>query len=96
MFLPFRKKIESLIKDNLNEHHLQHHYVFSGKFCEVCGCVIADGCQITGKPEIREKEINYTSFFYSPYPKIKEKYIYTPYYCKIHAPKMEESNEVHK
>jgi hypothetical protein len=60
------------------------------KYCEICGCHIKDEFAVKGKEEIRERDVRYhpeqqVFWLYTP----REKYIYTPYYCKVHAPKDE-------
>jgi len=53
------------------------------KECDKCGCLLLNH-YVKGEPEIREKLV-----YYGMYDMVghKEDYIFTPYYCKIHAPK---------
>lgn len=51
--------------------------------CETCGCLIAPEFAVKGELEIRQRQ----RFIYSTPDVRSEDYIYTPYYCKVHAPK---------
>lgn len=58
--------------------------------CEVCGCLLKKATARKGKDELRYRPINVFTIapvVLDPWP--EEAYVYTPYYCKIHAPKEE-------
>jgi hypothetical protein len=50
-------------------------YEFSD--CEICGCMVRKKNAVKGKSELKED----TDFWH------KQEYIFTPYYCKLCAPK---------
>ena len=61
--------------------------------CETCGCYIAPGFAISGNQEIRHNQCGARTLNMSLngdyfYTKEGHDYIYTPYYCKVHAPKV--------
>lgn len=57
------------------------------KHCEVCGCVIADGFETKGKPEVRVFKNDSVRWWVAQYSGEPKEYIYTPYYCLVHSPK---------
>lgn len=65
--------------------------------CEVCGCLVNFSLAVKGESLIKVAH-DYNSWEYQPdtnkfkYEKEKE-YLYTPYYCRVHAPKTEEKIE---
>jgi len=71
------------------------------KHCEFCGCAVHSALAIKGKSEIRVRPPippRLTMMFEGKMcdPPIltrgylETEYIYTPYYCKLHAPKTDE------
>lgn len=48
--------------------------------CEKCGCMVKRDMAIAGRDEVR---VCSWSLFVNEPPK----YIHTPYYCRVHAPK---------
>ena len=52
--------------------------------CEKCGCLVRKSDAVKGKAVIKQRRVfkSYYSVFLTD-----EDYIYTPYYCKVHAPK---------
>ena len=58
--------------------------------CSVCGCVVAGYMAVKGKGVIYNKPV------WRPWPLSymdEVEYVHYPYYCKVHAPKEEESKE---
>ena len=49
--------------------------------CEKCGCLVSLQNATSGEPFVKTKNKIYPQFF-----------IYYPYYCKEHAPKIKEEN----
>jgi hypothetical protein len=80
----FDKEVLKLVRDNFDRD----------KVCEVCGCIIKASMAVKGESIIK----NYCTWKYQPetnkfrYEEEKE-YLFTPYYCKVHAPKKEEKAE---
>lgn len=72
--------IHRIVMMYMDKHITGHHKCI----CEICGCFIAYGFATAGEQEIRQKlKCNsWTGWM--------EDYIHTPYYCKVHAPKVEE------
>jgi hypothetical protein len=50
--------------------------------CETCGCLMHKSVSTKGKTVIKIRPI---LSFYSLHP-CEEEYMYTPYYCRVHAP----------
>lgn len=75
-----QQKVKELISKAISKHYTTkpHYDCDNLNTCEVCGCLIAAGQSVYGKKEIREK---YNTIY-------REDYIYTPTYCKVHAPKV--------
>lgn len=50
--------------------------------CEKCGCLLKREVAVKGEPIIKD-----TPYWYmkSADPDVKETYIHTPHYCKVHA-----------
>lgn len=67
----------SQVLEMLNKHK---NYI-----CETCGCFIAPGFVVAGVKEVRQREACRSIYPYYP----TEDYVYTPYYCKVHAPNTE-------
>lgn len=64
---------------------LDRHMLESRKLtCETCGCFVNPEMAIEGKSIIKTVKKSMSSCF--QYPEYEEKYIFTPYFCKIHAP----------
>lgn len=85
--------VNKAIIEHLNAYHKPPNY----KICETCGCVIGDGVAVKGEPIIKKRPISqykdswgYLESMWSVTydPLATEDYIYTPYYCKVHAPKV--------
>ena len=55
--------------------------------CEVCGCYINPEYATKGDEIIKERLVNIVTLY--PSLPTMEKYIYTPYYCKVHAPNVD-------
>ena len=81
----FRNSLVKLIKEIIRDE------VPKTVPCEVCGCFVRHDLAIKGESIIKIDH-SYSSWEYQPdtnkfkYEKEKE-YLYTPYYCKVHAPK---------
>lgn len=86
MFKRTRRMIEEMIRVAFDAHISGYHpRIDSPPCCEVCGCLVDKGLAVRGKPEIRERRV---WGFMSVIGRTEE-YIYTPYYCRVHAPKDE-------
>jgi hypothetical protein len=86
-----------MIDNKIVRHLAQYHSPMSQPvkekkyICEICGCYIAPGFAVAGKKEIREKvDIGRVVFEKTRIYDSLTDYIYTPFYCKVHAPKIEE------
>jgi hypothetical protein len=93
-----REKTEQRIKDyiagQIADHERRFHnaIITSNEICEVCGCVIGVGCDVVGKSEIRKRRTAPPyQYLIMTFGWFEEEYIYTPHYCKVHAPKDEDS-----
>jgi len=94
MFKSTRLEIEQMINNQINSHAELHLILSHQKekqhiSCETCGCLIAPEFAVAGEKEIRRRSKEYwdgnTGRMFTMVE--KEDYIYTPYYCKLHAPK---------
>lgn len=84
-----RIELMRYIDEQIGEHtascldlHRRHSHDFVS--CETCGCLLWRDDGVKGVSEIRERSrttISYGMPFWD-----SEKYIYEPYYCKVHAP----------
>lgn len=80
----FEREVLKIVKNNFD----------GDRVCEVCGCLIKTTEAVKGVSVIKI-DYNYGSWEYQPdtnkfkYMKERE-YLFTPYYCKVHAPKKEE------
>jgi len=54
--------------------------------CEKCGCLVYRVDENKGEPEIRKRAKSMREWYDSPFD--EEDYIYYPYYCKTHKPKV--------
>lgn len=91
---------EAIKNHNTHKPHYKPHCDVNSLYrCEVCGCLIALGQEIIGKKEIKKRFIPYPpgiTWFdkdgnIDNRPIVHgyyEDYIYTPAYCKVHAPKV--------
>ena len=64
------------------------------KTCEVCGCLVDAKFAIAGKDEVRtvfKNEYSGIPLFGYDVKRTVTKTIHTPYYCRIHAPKVDQS-----
>lgn len=86
----FEKEVLKIVKDNFD----------GDRVCEVCGCLIKTTEAVKGVSVIKKKVKSWVYYDYSK--PIQEQlldesmlveYVYTPYYCKVHAPKKEEKAE---
>ena len=71
----FAGKVDDIARNIFND------FKKSLKECKTCGCLLLSHA-IKGKPEIKQRPVlRYHD------PKATEDFIYTPYYCRVHAPK---------
>ncbi len=83
-----RRELEEIKKRldlELIERYLANK-VYSMVSCETCGCLIYEKNAIKGKGILKEKK--YQLGDADLYKAGVQEYIYCPYYCKIHAPKV--------
>ena len=89
MFESTRREVRSMMDELLAAHEGLMHYAPEKKcICETCGCLIAPEFAVAGEKEIRQRKIERFDTFDGCYRFGGEDYIYTPYYCKAHAPKV--------
>jgi hypothetical protein len=78
-----------IIKEKVQEHLEARHNDPYEPYCETCGCLIAPYMEIEGKKEVRQRNV-----FHWFGENSTADYIFTPYYCKVHAPQTKkEDNE---
>ncbi len=79
------------IRGDLQNHIRQYHTdIPPAVECEECGCLLKKGTAIQGELEVRrerKEHLDEVGLHFRGYWFTDEEYIYTPYYCKIHAPK---------
>jgi hypothetical protein len=98
MFDSTRREIQEMIGRSLFAHSLCSHdarpIIEKHYICETCGCYIAPEFAVAGEKEIRQKENRDAGCWWEKDGDAwcrrfqKEDYIYTPYFCKVHAPKV--------
>lgn len=83
MFKSTRRKIEKFVSERMDYHNLYYHEKMEKYVCETCGCLIAPQFAVAGEKEIRQgrKYVRGGGYYL-------EDCIYTPYFCKTHAPKV--------
>lgn len=96
MFESTFRKIEQMVYRHMDNHVRDYHSILLLE-CETCGCLLSRQSAIKGTSIIKQRNAYEKSYQYM-YPSIMmmEDYIFTPYYCKIHAPKIEKVSEVGK
>ena len=89
MLYSTKVKIGEMIYRKIDDHiRVQHRVAEPPKECEVCGCLLGQSA-VKGESVVRERNVSLTyAYPMSSFTQLME-YIFTPYYCKIHAPKEE-------
>jgi len=81
-----RREVRSMMDELLAVHKgLMHGPAAKQCICETCGCLIAPAFAVAGEKVIRQKDAVFFRVF-----GVGDEYIYTPYFCKAHAPKVKE------
>jgi hypothetical protein len=83
MLASTKNKIRKMIVDHIDNHiRCDHPQPEPVKECEVCGCLLGSSA-IKGESVVRKKEF----VAFNPYCSNPTEIIFTPHYCKVHAPK---------
>jgi hypothetical protein len=88
MIASTKDKMQGMIVDCIDKHkRYDHPQPQPVKECEVCGCLLGSSA-IKGESVVRKKEVFavFSPYYNNPEPRYME-ILFTPYYCKIHAPK---------
>jgi hypothetical protein len=90
----FRKWVETeldLLRTKIDQH-CNNRIIQQSVTCEICGCLVDLAAAIKGKSEIRIRKKIISEYYLSTYS-IDEEYIFIPFYCKLHAPKVTEAEK---